>query len=183
MSKNDDKLRMPSTRRLSHDRPPTPSGEKRSEKRYDVICQTFAAGGSIRMACEAAGISRQTITNWRKADPEFDQRCKDAIEDGIDLLEDEAKRRAVDGVDKGIYFQGDRIATEKVYSDSLLTTMLRAHRAKYRTSAFELSGPNGGPQEHDVNVSPREILASRIAGIAERNRADGGSGGSDGQSD
>ncbi len=42
------------------------------------------------------------------------------------LREDEADRRAVDGVDRGIYHQGFLVATEKKYSDSLLALMLKA---------------------------------------------------------
>lgn len=37
----------------------------------------------------------------------------------------------------------------------------------------EIVGPNGGPLQHAF-TSPRELLAARIAGIAERNRASGG---------
>lgn len=45
-------------------------------------------------------------------------------------------------------------------------------------SAVELSGPKGGPIE-TKNVSPRELITSRIAGIAARKRTDGGAGGSE----
>lgn len=39
--------------------------------------------------------------------------------------------------------------------------------------SIEHTGPGGGPITHEF-TSPRELLAARIAGIAERNRAGGG---------
>lgn len=48
-------------------------------------------------------------------------------------MEREAYRRAVDGVEKGVYYKGDRIATEHEYSDTLLIFMLKARAPeKYR---------------------------------------------------
>lgn len=44
----------------------------------------------------------------------------------------------------------------------------------------EVSGPRGGPIE-TKDVSPRELISSRIAGIVKRSREGGGSGGPVGQ--
>ena len=45
----------------------------------------------------------------------------------VSLLEDEAYRRAVKGINKGVYYRGEKIAVEKEYSDSLLALLLRAN--------------------------------------------------------
>lgn len=43
--------------------------------------------GVISYACEAANVSRQTYYNWRKNDPEFDEKAKEIEETAIDIAE------------------------------------------------------------------------------------------------
>lgn len=50
-----------------------------------------------------------------------------------DRLEQEAIRRAVDGTNKPVFFQGEIVGFEKEYSDTLLVLLLKAHKPdKYR---------------------------------------------------
>ena len=51
----------------------------------------------IAYAAKAAGISRRTAINYRNACPEFDEACKDAMEDGIDKRELRLIRKAEQG--------------------------------------------------------------------------------------
>ena len=48
----------------------------------------------------------RTIIKWPERDKEFAERWNDAVEQGIDRLEEEAIRRAVAGVDGPAFFQG-----------------------------------------------------------------------------
>jgi hypothetical protein len=50
------------------------------------------------------------------------------LEHGTDALEDEAVRRAVEGVIKPVFHQGKRVGTLRVFSDPLLMFLLRARR-------------------------------------------------------
>lgn len=43
--------------------------------------------GVISYACAAANVSRQTYYNWRKNDPEFDEKAKEIEESAIDVAE------------------------------------------------------------------------------------------------
>ena len=62
--------------------------------------------GVVRDACEAAGIGRRTAYDLRDADPTFAAAWDDALQDGIDLLEREAVRRARVGVKEPVIYQG-----------------------------------------------------------------------------
>jgi len=66
---------------------------------------------------------------WRREDPDFAEAWDEALEEGTDLLEDEARRRAMAG------------------SDHLLMFILKSRRpAQYRErSVHEHTGPAGGP--------------------------------------
>lgn len=64
--------------------------------------------------------------------PSFKQEVEDAIEEYHATIQMEMHRRAVEGVDKGIYYNGERVATEKVYSDNLLAKMADTHLPEYK---------------------------------------------------
>lgn len=126
--------------------------------------ENFRTTGNVRLACEAVGISRSTILHYREADPEFAKAYADAEEDAADHLEDAAYKRAVNGVDRRRYDKdGNCIAEETVYSDTLLLALLKARRpTKFRdNSKLELTGANGGP----VAVTDETKRASKLAGL------------------
>lgn len=50
------------------------------------------------------------------------------MEEGTDLLEDEAQRRARDGTQKPIYQGGKKVGIVNEYSDTLLIFLLKARR-------------------------------------------------------
>jgi hypothetical protein len=54
-------------------------------------------------ASELAGIGRRTAYDWRAADDEFRKAWDEAVEYGTDLIEDEALRRARDGVERPFF--------------------------------------------------------------------------------
>lgn len=57
-------------------------------------------------ACAAVDISRWTAYHWRKEMPEFAEAWDEAMKAGLIALEDEAHRRAFEGVDKPLTHQG-----------------------------------------------------------------------------
>lgn len=88
---------------------------------------------SVRAACDKLKINRSVPFHWKKTDPQFASAYDDAIEDGHDVLEDEALRRAVDGVARDVYYQGEVVGQEQQYSDGLLQFMLAGRRPeRYR---------------------------------------------------
>ena len=96
-------------------------------------------------ACKAVGINRVTAYRARDADPEFARDWDAALEDGIDRAEQEAYRRAVLGVEEPVYQGGQLVGTRQVYSDSLLSLVLKGRRKKVYADRTELTGADGGP--------------------------------------
>ena len=72
------------------------------------MLEALARGMSPARAGRTAGVGRSTVYLWRREDPEFAQKWDDAVADGIDLLEDEARRRALEGSDKLLMFLLER---------------------------------------------------------------------------
>jgi hypothetical protein len=116
--------------------------------------ETLRTTGIVGEACAAVGIARVTAYAQRKADAKFAAAWTDALDDAVDLLEAEARRRAVDGCPKLKFHEGAVVMVpdpnqpadltssdqlrmipyvEHEYSDGLLTLLLKSHRPeKYR---------------------------------------------------
>jgi hypothetical protein len=105
---------------------------------------------NVQRACLLAGLSRRVAYAWKRADQAFAQAWNEALDRGADALEDEAVRRAHEGVLKPVFQNGAKVGEERVYSDRLLEVLLKAHRPwKYRENV---------KVEHEVGVN----LAQRL---------------------
>lgn len=71
-----------------------------------IFLAQLADAGMVTESAQAAGVDRKTVYNWRKNDKEFAQAWDDALEAGTEILEREAARRAVDGVEEPVIYQG-----------------------------------------------------------------------------
>lgn len=111
----------------------------------DLFLRQLKSHGLINTAATTAGVSRRTVDRLRENSAEFDYAVEDALEAAADELELEARRRAVEGVDKGVWYQGENVGTETVYSDQLLTTLLKAKRADEFAERKQITGAGGAP--------------------------------------
>lgn len=90
-------------------------------------------GASVSSAANFIAVSRTTVYEHREQNDEFKAEWEDAIEEGTDLLEDEARRRAAEGWDEPVFYKGEQQGTVRKYSDTLLIVLLKARRPeKYR---------------------------------------------------
>jgi hypothetical protein len=104
---------------------------------------SLRAGDTITAAARRVLMSRRGVYDHREADPAFAAEWDQAVDEGVEVLEQEAKRRAVEGVVKPIV-QGGRVVTDELgfpvevreYSDKLLEMLLKAKKpAVYRDNA------------------------------------------------
>lgn len=70
----------------------------------EVFLRILAATANVRLSSKYAGINYATAYRHRQKDPEFAERWDDALADGLDALELEARRRALDGSDLLLIF-------------------------------------------------------------------------------
>ena len=90
--------------------------------------------GTISKAAKKAGISRQTHYDWLKNDKKGFYRRAFELADKMaaDLLEEEAFRRAVEGDLQVVYYKGEEVGQRRVYSDQLLSILLKGKKPQYR---------------------------------------------------
>jgi hypothetical protein len=100
--------------------PPAGSGLATSTRRILLRAETPAAreeflaqlrqGLPVSAAAAKANVDRQTVYNWREADSNFRKKWDDAYVMGSEAIEEEARRRAIDGWDEnGVHRYSDRL--------------------------------------------------------------------------
>jgi hypothetical protein len=102
-------------------------------------------GGIVTDAADLINLPRKTLYEHREKNPEFKAAWIKAVDDGVDVLEDECRARALVGTEKPVTYQGEITDYYFDKSDYCLGMLLRAHRPKFRTTHTEISGPDGGP--------------------------------------
>src|SRR5262245_15342820 len=89
------------------------TGEKTNQAAFlkDMVFHS----GHVRKAAKSSKVTRQGHYQWLKTDEHYRELYADAMAQVTQVLEDEAIRRAVEGVKKGVYYQGAQCGTEIVY--------------------------------------------------------------------
>jgi hypothetical protein len=93
----------------------------------------YSLCGNITRAAELAEVSRGSHYLWMNEDETYQLCFADADQEAIERLEAEARRRAVQGVSKPVFYQGMECGVVQEYSDTLLMFLLKgAKPQKYR---------------------------------------------------
>jgi hypothetical protein len=118
--------------------------------------------GNVRLACTAAQIGRSSHYRWLAQDRDYEVAFEQAKKDAVDVLEAEARRRAVEGCEEQVgWYKGEAGGTVRRYSDTLLIFLLKgAAPQKYR-ERMEVSGALKGL---DFSVMTDEQLSRIKAG-------------------
>lgn len=120
---------------------------KWTQKKKAAFLDAFRESANVTAAARAAGVSRSRAYQLRDEDPAFAAQWEEAENEAIDALELEMRRRAMQGVEEPVFYQGFEVGTIRRYSDTLAIFLAKAHRPeKYRDrSQTELTGPGGAP--------------------------------------
>ncbi len=127
-------------------------GQTTSMEKREAFLKAFSQCGSATQACIEAGISRRTCYEWRQTDAAFAEAWADMVEEAHDRLEDEAMRRAVEGVERPVFYKGTLIGHTRTYSDSLLKALLQRRRPEVYGRARPGEGSQTKKQEVQVVV-------------------------------
>lgn len=131
--------------------------ERMSWEKRRLFLRAFAQRGIILEGCRIAGVSRGAVEHWRETSEWFQELFLIAVEEAADRIEGEAFRRAVDGYDEPVIYQGlPTMVTDaqtgeshqlfvRKFSDPLLQTLLKGARPeKYRDNHKVDIGTSGG---------------------------------------
>jgi hypothetical protein len=88
----------------------------------------LARSGIVAEANRVSGLSRAQAYKLRKSDAGFGELWAEAELIAADLLEQEAHRRAFEGVLKPVYQKGMQVGSVREYSDKLMELLLKARK-------------------------------------------------------
>lgn len=161
-----------------------------TEDLKDKFIQILEDAGNVSQASRAINFSRQWMYEVKKEDKEFRERWENAINVATDRLEREAWRRAVDGYEEPVVYQGQfsyipdpedpknkfltdgegkpRIVTVRKFSDQLISLLLKGHRPDKYRERTEITGKDGGPIEtksldfENMTAAEKAIMSSMV---------------------
>lgn len=119
-------------------------GGKITPKFKEVYCQILKKYPNYTVAAKMLGLSSAVnVLRARRNDQDFDDAVKSAIEEGYDFIEEEARRRAVDGVLEPVFYRGAKIGTVRKYSDQLLIALLKGYKPKRFNPGVKITTGSG----------------------------------------
>jgi hypothetical protein len=142
------------------------------ENRADFLLE-LAESGNVGKAAARAGVGRTTVYEWREADPDFAEQWARAEKIATSLLEDEAFRRAHDGVEKPVYQNGEQVGAIREYSDTLMIFLLKARDKRYRDANRQVEADDIATAKPDADTRNGALAAlERIAAGGLRGHPD-----------
>jgi hypothetical protein len=110
----------------------TPEKSEKTKNFFDwspVFLRCLTEKGNVSEAAKEANVSRTIVYRHRSNNDRFKKAWDDALAQAADVLEAEAWRRAVEGVEEPVgWYQGKPGGTVTRYSDTLLIFLLKAHK-------------------------------------------------------
>jgi hypothetical protein len=114
---------------LTSPKPNAPAGSPSSSTQWTgpaaAVLEHLSISGSIRLACERAGLPRTHFDEWRATDPDFTAAVSAALHAAAEHLEDVAWARALYGIPGPASVTGAPPARD--YDHTLLMFLLKAH--------------------------------------------------------
>lgn len=150
---------MVARRRTSSSAPATPPAAPSVQDVQTAAAKTrflqeFTRTGNVSAAAKLADVGRRTHYDWLAQDPDYAAAFAEATEEAGDLLEAEARRRALEG---SISYKFDRYGAplkhpdhpelnyfERTYSDTLLIFLLKGAKPEKYAERRVLSGKGKG---------------------------------------
>lgn len=110
-------------------------------------------------------MARSALYDWRNDDDDFRRAWDEVVEASTEALEQEVYRRAHDGCEKPVFYQGQQCGSILEYSDTLAMFILKARRPEKYRERTEITGKDGGP----IRIHKAEDLSDdELAAIATR---------------
>lgn len=103
-----------------------------SEAQIELYLAYLETSGRKRYSAIMAGVDPGRMIYKINNDTELKEREIMSLQGYAELVDAAVHERAINGVPRGVYFKGKRIATERHYSDQLLMMLAKATNPKYR---------------------------------------------------
>ncbi len=125
-------------------------------ERRTLFLESLAKHGVVAKAGRAAGKTPSACYKLRGREPAFAALWEEALEQHRDTLRAVAVERAVNGVERQVYYCGRLVGTQTEFSERLLLYLLQRRQ------------PTSAPAERAEAAAAREQAAADAAALTER---------------
>lgn len=146
-----------------------------TKERKNQFLRSFVKTGSLSRSAKEVGINVRSHYYWLENDPKYVKRYKAAEIQVVDILVQEARRRAVFGTKKPVFYKGVQCGNIREFSDVLLIFLLKAYDPERFRDPVK-------PQETDGELTSAivqrlaTVVAEAKTGTAGATEPDGGTG-------
>lgn len=143
-------------------------------KRKRAFLDAVGRCGTIAGAARETGIPRSVHYEWMQRDPDYPAAFREAEDIAVEIMETEARRRAVEGTTKPVFQGGDHVGNVTEYSDQLLMFLLRAARPDRYRERVDLTVDIRREAErlaHAAGMEPEAVIAEAERLVAEARAA------------
>jgi len=130
----------------------------------------FAETGRNDLASKYAGCGVQHYWFWKRDDPEFAKALVEARTISVKMMEDHAIKRGTTGTRKPIYQRGQLVGFERLYSDSLLTFMLKGLAPETYRERISVTGKDDGPIKHGLTKETANFIRAEVLGVKPKKK-------------
>ena len=136
-------------------RKPRPKSELHAAKkrRQDAFLAAFEEAGTISAAAKACKMNRRLHHTWMAKDEEYVQKFCESQEVANDKLEDAARKRAIDGWEEPVFYNGEIVGSKPRYSDQLMGILLKGNLPHKYKERYEHSGDAQNPIEVNFDLT------------------------------
>ena len=130
---------------------PSEAKKRRAPAWRKVFLEALRNTGNVTLAADTAGVHRSTAYYAKEEGQDFAERWEEAMDVAGATMEQEARRRAMEGVLEPVFYKGEPIGAIRKFSDTLLMFLLKGYNPKkYRENMrVERSGK--------VDTGPRKV--------------------------
>lgn len=127
-----------------------------------TVIRELSKCGNVSEALRKAKASRAWLYERRQTDPDFADAFQEARACGIEVLKDEAHRRAYSGILEPIFYQGEEVAKVRKYSDTLLMFLIKQADPSFREHyQVEHANAGGRPLMFQMQLHPDAVAAAQ----------------------
>lgn len=128
-----------------------------SREKKKSFLETLRRTGNVSSAARKAGVEISKAYSKRAQDQSFRKDWDGAIEGALDDLEEEVRRRALEGTKKPVYYAGKECGSVVSFNDNLAIFLLKAKRPQIFSEGV-LEDQNF----HLLSADPKEKLLKKL---------------------
>lgn len=134
------------------------------DKVLDTFLEYYAKSGNYVRAAKACGLSVRTLRELEGLSTAFAEALDQARMESVADIEAAARERAVQGVEKDVYYKGEVVGREREYSDRLAELLLVGNMPeKYGRDRFGQGAANSG----GVNIVIQSFSGDKKAPVID----------------